>query len=664
MTQSRQLAAIMFTDIAGYTALMEQDEQKAFELLKKNRDLQKSCIEKYRGRWIKEMGDGVLASFSTVTDAVMCAGAIQKASEGIEGLKLRIGIHLGEVVFENNDVFGDGVNIASRLQALAPVGGIFVSEAIYKNVINKKEITSEFIREEILKNVDASVKIYEVKVESFPDIQKEEASDLKKGDGIPQVKKKKTVFVIGGLIVVVLLATYFSFFKQKQVAEPAQPTSTEKSIAVLPFVNMSNDPEQEYFSDGLSEELINMFTKIPGLKVIGRTSSFAYKGKNEDLRTIGQKLGVDYLLEGSVRKSGDKIRITAQLIKAKDGTHLWSETYDKVLDNIFEVQDQISASVTNALRMTIFDKDKTTRQTNINPEAYNDFLKGKFYYEEVEDTTSNDKAMACFKEAIKKDSTFSLPLTYLSMVYLRKSERTNDKRFNEAKLVAIKAFELDSTSGIAAMNVAEFMDYEYDFQGAYQKIELGLKLDPENSYVLRNAGRHYTLLGRQEESIAFCKKAIEKDPYQKTAQYYLYQAYYYAERYKEAYSLGNPFGGLEDIDLMIQFNSIEESSKLIESMKDKGSQIYAYSLLNIKSGKMKEANNTLTQLIKEFPERGYAIALLSAKLGKIESAVDYVEKAYANRHGFLVYLNVEPGFKELRNNIRFKRLVEKMNFPK
>ena len=665
MTQSRQLAAIMFTDIAGYTVLMEKDEQKAFELLKKNRDLQKSCIEKYRGRWIKEMGDGVLASFSTVTDAVMCAGAIQKAAETITDLKLRIGIHLGEVVFENNDVFGDGVNIASRLQALAPVGGIFVSEAIYKNVINKKEIASEFIREEILKNVSASVKIYEVKVESFPDVQKEAASDLKIGTGISRVKKRKIVFFIGALVVVVAaLTAYFLFLKPKQVAKQPQPASKEKSIAVLPFVNMSNDPQQEYFSDGLSEELINMFTKIPGLKVMGRTSSFAYKGKNEDLRSIGQKLGVDYLLEGSVRKSGDKIRITAQLIKANEGTHLWSETYDKVMNNIFEVQDQISASVTNALRMTIFDKDKTTRQTKINPEAYNDFLKGKFYYEEVEDTSNIDKAMEWFKEAIKKDSSFSLPMTYLSMVYLRKSERTNDKLFNEAKQVAIKAFELDPASGIAAINVAEFLDYEYDFEGAHEKIELGLKLDPENSYVLRNAGRHYTLLGRKEESIAFCKKAIEKDPYQKTAQFYLFLAYYYAEQNKEAYDLGNPFGGIEDIDLMIQFNSIEESSKLIESISDKGEQLYSHALLYFKSGKMQEANKTLTQLIEEFPERRYTIALLLTKLGKIDSAVDWLEKVYANRSGSLVYINVEPGFKELRNNNRFKKLVEKMNFPK
>ncbi len=226
MSQSRQLAAIMFTDIAGYTSLMEKDEQKAIELLKVNRELQKSNIEKYRGRWIKEMGDGVLASFSTVTDAVMCAGAIQKASENIPDLKLRIGIHLGEVVFENNDVFGDGVNIASRLQALAPVGGIFVSEAIYKNVINKKEIFSEFIREEILKNVSASVKIYEVKVELNQNSQNESSTNFKNTNRVAPATKKKIGLGIVIVLAVGFLVVYFLFLKPKQGLPTSNIAST------------------------------------------------------------------------------------------------------------------------------------------------------------------------------------------------------------------------------------------------------------------------------------------------------------------------------------------------------------------------------------------------------------------------------------------------------
>ena len=669
MSQSRQLAAIMFTDIAGYTSLMEKDEQKAIELLKINRELQKSNIEKYRGRWIKEMGDGVLASFSTVTDAVMCAGAIQKASEKIPDLKLRIGIHLGEVVFENNDVFGDGVNIASRLQALAPVGGIFVSEAIYKNVINKKEIFSEFIREEILKNVSASVKIYEVKVELNQNSQNESSTDFNKTSRLTSTTKKKIGLSIGIVLAIGLLITYI-FLKTKQVTPTSTIASTEKSIAVLPFVNMSNDPQQEYFSDGLSEELINMFTKIPGLKVIGRTSSFAFKGKNEDLRTIGQKLGVEYLLEGSVRKSGNKIRITTQLIKVDEGTHLWSETFDKEMTDIFKVQDQISSSVSGALRLTILASDKPLHQTNVNTDAYNDFLQGKYYYE-TNGPNGNLNAMKYFKEAIAKDSTFSLPWTYLSMIIWRGTTNAGQPEFKEAKEASLRALQLDPSSGIATINIAEFLDNEYDFQNALEKIEQALKLEPENPYVLRNAGRFYTLLGRKEESIKLCKKAMEIDPIQTTSLFYLIRAYYYAEYYNEAYDLGKNYDKSELLNLdlvttnlIIQLSSQEESRKIIERFPVSLFQLYGNTIINFKWGKKKESNELLNQFIKKYPEEEYVISVAYARLDMNDKAIDWLEKAYKSGSRDLTYINVDPAFKGIRNNVRFQKLLQLMNFPK
>ena len=670
MSQSRQLAAIMFTDIAGYTSLMEKDEQKAIELLKINRELQKSNIEKYRGRWIKEMGDGVLASFSTVTDAVMCAGAIQKASENIPDLKLRIGIHLGEVVFENNDVFGDGVNIASRLQALAPVGGIFVSEAIYKNVINKKEIFSEFIREEILKNVSASVKIYELKVELDQNSQNESSTNFKKTNRVTPATKKKIGLGIVIVLAVGFLVVYFLFLKPNQVSPTSTIASSEKSIAVLPFVNMSNDPQQEYFSDGLSEELINMFTKIPGLKVIGRTSSFAYKGKNEDLRTIGQKLGVEYLLEGSVRKSGNKIRITTQLIKVDDGTHLWSETFDKEMNDIFKVQDQISSSVSGALRLTILSSDKPLHQTNINTDAYNDFLQGKYYYESYGEN-SDQNAMKYFKEAIVKDSTFSLPWTYLSMIKWRGTTNANQQEFKDAKEASLRALELDPSSGIATINIAEFLDNEYDFQKALEKIEQALKLEPENPYVLRNAGRFYTLIGRKDESIKLCKKAMEIDPIQTTSLFYLIRAYYYAEYFKEANELNKKYNmfpilnpDLVTADLVTQMNNPEESHKILETFPDSPFQLYGKTIINFKSGKKKESNELLNQLIKKYSDSEYVIAVACVRLGMNDKAIDWLEKSYKSRSRDLTYINVDPAFKGLRNNVRFQKLLQQMNYPK
>ncbi|MGB5646753.1 MAG: adenylate/guanylate cyclase domain-containing protein, partial [Muriicola sp.] len=336
MSQSRQLAAIMFTDIVGYTALMNKDEHVAFAFLNKNRELQKPIIESFKGKWIKELGDGVMASFTTVSDAVNAAVRIQEECIAVNDFQLCIGIHLGEVVFENNDVFGDGVNIASRLQSAAKPGSIFISESVNNNITNKKGIETRFIKEEQLKNVSQPVKMYQV---------------LFAGSEI--IEDEKPVVLVDA-----------------------------KSIAVLPFVNMSSDPEQEYFSDGISEEIINMLAQVPDLKVCGRTSSFAFKDKNMDIKIIGEKLKVNHILEGSVRKSGTKLRITAQLIEVSNGYHLYSEKFDREMEDIFAIQDDISLAILDAIKIKLLveEKEPVLKRYTDNVEAYQLFLKARYNY--------------------------------------------------------------------------------------------------------------------------------------------------------------------------------------------------------------------------------------------------------------------------------------------
>ncbi len=317
---------------------------------------------------MEELGDGMLASFATATNAVFCAIAIQQSCKAFSELQLRIGIHLGEVVFEDNDVFGNGVNIASRIQALAPNGGIWISEAVHKNIANKKEIKTKFVKEEVLKNVKEPIHIYEVEVNNI-------------------------------LIKPISIPSFQNGFNR---------TLPQKSIAVLPFVNMSNDPEQEYFSDGMAEEIINSLGRIQDLKVAGRISSFQFKGGKANLEEIGEKLGVSSVLEGSIRKQGNKLRVTVQLVNVEDGFHLWSEKYDREMNDIFAVQDEIAFAVTEKLKLTLLkkDRDKMTKSYIPNPEAYELYLKGRFHI--VRRGASILTAIQYFKEAVDKDPDFAL----------------------------------------------------------------------------------------------------------------------------------------------------------------------------------------------------------------------------------------------------------------
>ena len=295
----RKLAAIMFTDIVGYTALMSNDEDNALRILQKNRDTVKVLVSRFNGEFLKEIGDGTLCSFGSVVDAVNCALEIQNTLKDEPDFKLRIGIHVGDVVVEESgDVFGDGVNVASRIENLAVPGGISVSGQVYDNIQNKPTIETEFLGEKTLKNVARPVKIYAIGKAGEPH------AALKSHD-----------------------------------AETTDTKKTRPSIAVLPFDDMSPGKDQEWFCDGMAEEILNALAQVDDLRVIARTSAFAFKGKHGDIREIGRKLDVETLLEGSVRKAGNRLRITAQLIKVSEGSHIWSERYDRDMEDVFAIQD-------------------------------------------------------------------------------------------------------------------------------------------------------------------------------------------------------------------------------------------------------------------------------------------------------------------------------------
>lgn len=683
MSQTRQLAAIMFTDIVGYTALMGNDEQKAFQLLKKNRQIQQPLIKQHNGNWIKEIGDGVLASFTTVTDAVMCAGAIHKACRAVEGLQLRIGIHLGEVVFEDNDVFGDGVNIASRLQTLAPIGGTFVSESVYKNVSNKKEIITEFVREENLKNVSEPVKIYEIKIKETADQQPEIVQGLKKGSSIIKANKRKAIFGIGALIVIAALLSWYFFVYQKQEQTSTDNNALEKSIAVLPFVNMSGDQEQEYFSEGLSEELLNLLSKIQDLKVISRTSSFSFKGKNEDVRKIGKTLGVGNILEGSVRKSGNTIRITAQLIEVRNGTHLWSETYDRSIEDIFKVQDEISVAVVQQLKTKLLSPNKTA--VTENTAAHSLYLKGR--YEWGKRTREGFlKSIDYFNQAIQEDPQYSLAYAGIADSYTLLCGYhilSPEASISKAKTAAEKAMQLNPTLAEAyeATGHIEFLA-DFNWQKAEDNYQEAIQLNPS----FATARQRYALMratqGRFTEAQEGIKKAQELDPLSKIINTDVGLVYLLTgnaiktiDQCKEVLDIDSAFS----VALFVQGMAYEQIGKTdfaihdfqqaVKASNDNPIALSALGHAFAKSGNKTEALKILKDLETSSDQKyvsPYCKAVIYAGLGNSDEVFKLLNKAVDDKSVWMIHLHIsaDPRFKEFKTDKRFIELLKRIQLVK
>jgi len=644
MPQSRQLAAIMFTDIVGYTALMGDDEQKAFEFLKKNRALQKPIIEQYNGRWIKELGDGVLASFNTASDAVNAAIKIQEACTAAKDFQLRIGIHLGEVVFEETDVFGDGVNIASRLQSLASIGSIWISDTVQKNIFNKKDIQTKFIKTETLKHVQEPVGIYEVIINQTTE------------QSLPNKDFQKKVL--------------------------------EKSIAVLPFVNMSADPENEYFSDGISEEILNALTRVEGLQVIARTSSFSFKGKHEDIRQIGTKLGVSHILEGSVRKSGKKIRITAQLINTSDGYHIWSEVYDSDLEDIFEVQDEISLKILNRLKENFAATKKNEpliKAPTENLDAYNFYLKGNYHWNKSnpEDIT---KAIKNFEEAIGIDPQFAPPYCALSYCYSFMGSAgliPPTEAYPKAKDYSLKAIELDPDHAESHLSLATIKFFHnWDFEGAEKSLNKAASLCLNSSLINQVHGWFLITKGDFNKAIEKMKQALILDPLSLPLIGNLADAYAFAGRYTEALEqydkaiemdprFRRAFEGKGMLQLVMgdydkAIENLEQYHKLIgHPLKGLSSLGHAYAA----AGQREKALECLEKIkLREQsePDKVFHMdfAFIYAGLKDHDKAFYYLNKTYENRMGIaclgMIFCIRFPLLKELRSDERFKELASKM----
>jgi len=470
MSQTRQLAAIMFTDIVGYTALMGNDEQKAFELLKINREIQKPIVEQFNGRWIKELGDGVMASFNTVSDAVSAAVKIQEDCNTVNRFQLRIGIHQGEVVVEAGDIFGDAVNIAARIQSAARPGAIYISETVQHNVSNKKDIHTKFAKEETLKNVKEPMRMYEVMLMN-------ESGDL---------------------------------------VEMIMNPISRNSVAVLPFANMSSDPEQEYFSDGLTEEIISDLSRVSKLLVISRSSIMTFKGTQKKIKEIASEVNVRYVLEGSVRKAGNNLRITAQLIDAGSDSHIWSEKYNGTLEDVFDIQEKVSRSIVDALKLKLTpQEDQQIAERPIpNIHAYECYLKARqeMFRGSKESMENVFKLLQNGLGLVGPNELLYAMLGYTNFFYFRLIDKTDRSYFNNAKDYAGKAFALNPNSVLAHVVGGWAYWSEGNLQASCNSFKKALLIDPNNHDALFGLLEVYLYAGKSEKAQPLGSKMIEIDP--------------------------------------------------------------------------------------------------------------------------------------------------------
>ena len=475
----RRLAAILAADVVGYSRMMGEDEEGTLKGLKSLiSDMIEPCVAAKRGRIFKLMGDGLLVEFPSAVDAVECALAWQDRAASSDGAPddkrflFRIGINLGDVMVEDDDIYGDGVNVASRLESIADPGGICVSDDVYRQVNRKLDVAFEDLGEQRVKNIAKPVRVYRTK-----------GSDAQTGP-------------LAGLRL---------------------EGSNRTSIAVLPFTNMSGDSEQDYFSDGLAEDIITGLSRFRSLFVIARNSSFTYKGKAVNVQQVGRELGAHYVLEGSVRRAGNRVRVTAQLIDAQSGSHLWAKKFDRELDDIFAVQDEITRSIVATLpeRVGAADLKRVKRGSTDQTVAYDCFLRGRELHH-ASTKEANAEGIQLLEKAVESDPSFAQAWSWLACVlgqaFLRDYLPDKPKILERVMEALDRAHKLDEEDSECHRMWCEVYLIQRQFDEAQYQNDRALELNQNDPKIMVQRGYLLVYLGRPLEGIKWIDRALELDP--------------------------------------------------------------------------------------------------------------------------------------------------------
>ena len=668
---------------------MGADEPGTLGALKIRRVIFDRLVKDFDGQEFGSVGDSLMAQFPSALNAVRCARDLQHAiAEENDSLPaerrmgLRIGVNLGDVIEESGALFGDGVNIAARLQGLAKPGGVLVSGAVYEQVKNKLSAGFTFLGARHVKNISEPVTCYEVTEPVVASFAHRVAARFDRR------QRPWLVAAVSGLAAIVAVASWqwwVTTDKDRNTTDAAAVSlpstrssvhAAAKSIAVLPFVNMSGDAGNEYFSDGLSEELINLLTKIPELRVAARTSAFKFKGEKINVQEVAQQLNVAHVLEGSVRKSGNQVRITAQLIKAADGYHVWSETYDRTLEDIFVVQDQIAGAVVKALQVSLLGAGVATRSRPPDPEAYNLALQGRYFVDRGgrEDL---ERAIDYFRQSRERDAGYAPAWAGLSQAYAWQADQAFvpvEEGYPRAREAAEKALVLDPQLADAHLAMGWIHTYyDWDWAAADASLRRALELEPGNAKVLRAIGSQAMSLGRWHEAIDALNKAIERDPLGPNNYYQLGLVLEAVSRdteaesaFRKAIELDREGAGrhLSIGTILLLQGKTDPALREMQQETEEAFRLSGLPLVYHALGRRSESDAALAALKSKYSgEMAFQIAEVHAFRGETDLAFEWLERAYDQRDAGVSQIKGDRLLLNIIGDTRYKAFLKKMKLP-
>jgi TolB-like protein/Flp pilus assembly protein TadD len=632
----------MFTDMVGYTALGQRNESLSLALVDEQRKLIRPVLTKHNGREVKTIGDAFLVEFSNAVDATRCAYDIQRTIREFnlsldpdKRIHLRTGVHLGEVVESEGDISGDAVNVASRIESLAEDGGVCITRQVYDHIQNKFELPLLSLGPKSMKNVSRPVEVFKM---MMPWDQKE---------------------------------------------TPTSESLDMKRIAILPFVSMSPDPNDEYFADGMTEELITSLSGVKGLSIIARTSVMKYKDATKVASEVAKELQAGTLIEGSVRKAGNRVRITAQLIDGQTESHIWAQNYDKQLDDIFAIQSDVAKQVADVLRVQLLstDRSKLDKVPTSNIEAYTLYLKGQYYFYKAWGAAKILKtALAHFEEAVANDPNFAAAYAQMAYCYnqlgffgMIPSKEAGEKATEYIE----KALALDDSLAEAHQVKGRVLrNYGWDFRSAEREFKRAIELNPSFAEAYGGSALMMSFDRRFEDAVVEVRRALELDPVSGTGAGYAGTVYLYAGLYDDAaaqfskvletepsspYARGNL--GLAHIKMGMADIGVRELAEAatIGNPSSQSDLAYGYS----KAGRFEELRKLHKVLLDEVDrnhELAVAVASSYANMGEADKAIDWLERAYQEHVSYLVTCNSDFVFDHIRNEPRFQDLMKRIGW--